>query len=119
MTLRSDIIAVRNNDLLSDDEKRAAIYALKAAAIESIFAPRVGQTITRGNFTLTLLKPVKVLANRTLEFWVRVTRNGLEVPLSLPILITNPPIMVPDATPGTFREDVLQAIRDVIMDVVR
>lgn len=118
MTLRDDIQAVRDNDALTVAEKRAAIYQLKADAIEELFAPRVGQTITRGIYTVTLLKPVVVHPNKTVEFWIAATKNGIPVPLDLPILLVNPPIMVPDGA-GGFTLNLLQAIRDVLMDLVR
>lgn len=118
MTLRTDIQAIRDDPALTDAEKRQACYDLKGQAIVDLFAPRVGQTLTRGVYTLTLLKLPRYLPNRTLEFYVKVTKNGLEVPLDLPILIVNPPILVPDGA-GGFVQDVLQAVRDVIMDLVR
>lgn len=118
MTLRTDIQAVRDNGALTDAERRSAIYELKASAIEALFAPRVGQTISRGIYTVTLLKPVVVHPNRTVEFWIAATKNGLPVALDLPILIVNPPIMVPDGV-GGFTENLLQAIRDVLMDLIR
>lgn len=118
MTLRTDIQAVRDNDALTPEEKRAAVYQLKADAIEELFAPRVGQTITRGIYTVTLLRPVVVHPNRTVEFWIAATKNGAPVPLDLPILIVNPPIMVPDGA-GGFVQDLLQAIRDVLIGLIK
>lgn len=119
MTLRTDIQDVRSRTDITDAEKRALIYDLKGTAIVNLFADKVGQTMVRGIYTMRLDRLPVFHPNRTLEFWVTVTKNGVTQPLNLPIYIRNPPILVPDVTPGTFREDVVQAIRDVLIEEVR
>lgn len=117
MSVVDDIQAVRARTDLTLDEKRAAIYDLKGQAIVDAFAGRVGQSMVRGQFTLTLTE-APTWADRRLTFTgLRLTRNGIGVPLNLPLSIVNPPLMVPDGA-GGYVLNVLQAIRDAIMDMV-
>lgn len=117
MGLVEDIQAIRQRTDLTLPQKRAAIYDLKGHAIIEALASRVGEPITRGAFVLTLTEPPRY-NGRLLRLMFTLTRNGVPVPLDLPLYIINPPILVPDGL-GGFRLSLLQAIRDAIIDMVR
>jgi hypothetical protein len=118
VSLVDDIQAVRAREDLTRDEKRAMIYDLKGEAIVAQFLPHVGNTLTRGIYTMRLDRLPVFHPNRTLEFWITVTKDGVEQPLDLPIYLVNPPILVPDGL-GGYTLNVLQACRDALIDVVR
>ena len=117
MSLVDEIAAIRSREDLSDPEKLGAIYDLKGQAIVDALVTRVGTVITRGVFTLTLTEP-PVFANRTLRLVFDLARNGVPVPISMPLYIVNPPVLVPDGL-GGYTLNLVQAIRDVIMDLAR
>jgi hypothetical protein len=119
MSLRDDIIAVRNNPLLTREEKRDAIYDLKGNAIVAEFTPLVGQTYTQGIYTLTLTRaPVyEIIPKRRLLFWVRATKNNIPIQVSHPIVMTNSPIMIPDGV-GGFVADLRAAVRRAIIRAI-
>jgi hypothetical protein len=118
VSIVDEIAAIRSNDLLSADQKRVAVYDLKGAAVVAALASRVGQTFTRGNFALTLTAAPTYSNNRLTFPAFTLTRNGVPLLLDLPLHIVNPPLMVPDGV-GGFTLNPLQAIRDVIMGLVR
>ena len=48
----------------------------------------------------------------------QVTHDGVEVPIDWPVVIVNPPALVPDGL-GGFREDPDEAIRLTVLELAR
>lgn len=117
MSLVDDIAAVRARTDLTLDEKRAQVYTLKANAILGALATRVGVPIVRGQYVITLTE-LPIYEGDKLRLVFTATKNGVNVPLNLPLYIVNPPILVPDGL-GGWTLNLLQAIRDAIIDMVR
>lgn len=91
-------------------------HIIKASAFADLGIP---PTITRQGWTLTFPRPITVNGRGFLTIWVHVADpQGNRVPISNPIIITNPPLLVPDGV-GGFREDLLAALMDVIVQTVR
>lgn len=115
MGLVEDIQAVRARTDLTLAEKRAQVYDLKGTALTTALAAKVGVPITRGVYVLTLTEIPQYVGNR-LRLVFTLTKNGVTVPLDLPLFLVNPPILVPDGL-GGFALNLQQAIRDAIIDM--
>lgn len=118
MGLREEIQAIRDRTDIEPPQKRALIYDLVGNAVVTALASRVNQTLTRGQYTVTLGEAPRYDGRSIIFPDIRATKAGVPVPLDLPIHFTNPPLHVPDGA-GGFREDVQQAIRDSLMDLIR
>lgn len=76
-------------------------------------------------WTLTILSAPTYVGG-LLRLDLGLTRDGVDVPLNGPFLFRNPPILVPDpagditgSDGSTYREDVLAAVRQMVLDAVR
>lgn len=125
MTVVSDVAAVRANAAFTDDQKRAQIYQIKATALISALQTNnlIGRSYTFNGVVFTVTRqPVYHTDTRTLELWFTATRNGVPIPVSLPVLLVNPPVLVeaPNSTPTNrvFREDPLAALQQTFAGVV-
>lgn len=116
MGLREDVQTLRARQDLTPAQKRSAAYDLKGQAIVNHLTPKVGQVFTRGPYTVTLTKNPEYDGGRLIFPGISLTKNGNRVPLSLPLTIVNPPILVPDGA-GGLKEDLLQVVRDMLMDL--
>lgn len=100
----------------------------RAEQLNEALAGRLPLTVTRGQYTLTLTGAV--LGSNTVTLTGDVTRNGTSVPISWPIVVVNPVMLVPDpagavtrtnedGTTLTFRFDPRHAIMQAILDVAQ
>lgn len=118
MALVDDIAAIDANPDLTDDQKRSQKYKVKGDALVIAINKVVGQTITRGIYTVLISEPVyydegmKALAVPRLE----ITKDGVPVSLSLPIYFRNPPILARFGG-GQVREDLDEVAMQIITDL--
>lgn len=119
MTLQDDILAVRNRTDLTDEQKQAAIYDIKANALATRATTLVGQTFTENGLRITITQ-APVVSNGRLIVWVSATRNNIAVPIpaeALPFIFVNPPVFVRDVVGGSV-ESPLAALRTMVADTV-
>ena len=109
--------------------------AIKVAAFVAL--PNVVNVVTVGAYTVTLVaRPVRA-ANGTLQFNVKITKDGVDVtPATMnPVRVWNPPVLVPDAagdivttstdpdtqvvTTTKYREDLHNALLAIAGNLVR
>lgn len=65
-------------------------------------APRAGTTFARGPVQVRLLEDV-VLEGEQVRCVIEVRRNGVILPVSNPVYIVNPPVLIDDPTGGIIR----------------
>ena len=118
MTLREDLLTIYTDPTLTRSYKRSVMRRLKMSAFLNRLNGRVGQVMTRGRFTVMLIQEAEYRTGGRLALWVEVKRDGIVVPLDLPIYIINPPVRVPDGL-GGFDEDLLGVIQSVIIGLVK
>lgn len=106
---------------LASETDIKVIQRLKARAFAKLesFA---GQSWSKGNLTATITSgPTLVTSERAISFTMQVTRDGEDItPRAMnPIIIANPPIMVPDGDGEFRRSDLRSALLTVLRDFVR
>jgi hypothetical protein len=92
MALADDIAAVRNDDTLSDDEKRAAIYQIKVSGILAKIGNFVGNTYSLDGVSYTLMAIRGITENGTLVLEIVVRRVQAPHESVDALRIVNPPI---------------------------
>lgn len=98
MALADDIAAIRNNDALSEDEKRAQIYAVKINGILAKIGSFVGNSYTLDGVTYTLLAIQSSTQNGVLLLGLTVRRVQGGVERVDTNYLVNPPLI--DAATG-------------------
>lgn len=91
MALADEIAVVEADQTKPPAERRRLVYAIKAGALLPFLQARIGQSITRGAVTVTL---VNAWADD--DGWlcahILATRNGVTIPVNNPLMFRNPPI---------------------------
>lgn len=108
MTVSDDITAALARNDLNDDQKKVEVQRIKGVAWRDNLAAVVGNQFRLGIYTVTLTA-LPQFQNNFVYIWCNVTKNGLPVPLDLPVMIRNPPILS-----ATGRED----IRNVAIEIL-
>lgn len=93
MALADDIAAIRNNDALSEDEKRAQIYAVKINGILAKIGSFVGNSYTLDGVTYTLLAIQSSTQNGVLLLGLTVRRVQGGVERVDTNYLVNPPLI--------------------------
>jgi hypothetical protein len=109
MALLDDLAAIENDGGLTPEQKRAARYALKSGAYVDALAPLIGQTFTKGVYTLRINKvwPHDGWLIIDLSAWL----GGVPQAVNNPIMVREPPIG--DGTTATLRalaQDILASV---------
>lgn len=123
------------HDRLKAEPDPAKRLQIKAEAINERAFQLVGRTMTRGRFTMTLtsISVAPSAAGPVVTLTVRIVNDntGNDVtPSDLnPIVLVNPPILVPDPNgeielgdeqnPRPAREDVIESLLSALRDVLR
>lgn len=131
------IEAVLNASYNSDDEKRKALAAARAAEFSGVITPR---SITRGIFRLDILQGKASLG--LIEIYARVFRKGVQLGFGPDgtvdverFVIVNPPLLVLDpngdiskpvvdritgkVTQVKYRVDIVESLISVLTDMIR
>jgi len=121
MAILDDITAVRDDADLSDDQKRAAIYAIKSSALIDVIwngkpapnpiPPLIRQQFTENGLGIYIHHAVQT-ADNDLRIEVTLTRAPA-LPVTLTIVIRNPPVL-PRQITGNEKQDLIQAAVEML-----
>jgi len=114
MSVVDNIATVEADETKTPAEKRALIYALKTGALLPFLQAREGQSWSKGNLTVTLIRAWEKYEGGLSWLCVHIvaTRDGVRVAVNNPIMFRNPP--VGDGS----NAQLLQIAQDIVAEVL-
>ena len=130
--------AILANGALTADQKAAQIQQAKANALNQVLTGHLPYTFTQAPWSVTVSAATVVPTpmGSAISLTVSATKSGVPVPVNNPVVLVNPPVLIPDpagtitrtgpipawqgggTVTRTFTEDPVTALRQLLVSTL-